>query len=224
MRRLDKKNNADVEQDVVKSEGGVQETPRQKLSIVQRIKQAIRNLLEHYFYGWMRYNIILTGKIPSFFLRRFIYKYVYCMNITRNTMINGGCEFRSPWNIQADRCIIMSNAILDGRAGIQIGQDVVFGNGVHIWTEEHDIQDPYFGVGPENRGCVVIDAHAWICSDSTILPKTRIGEGAVVAARACVTRDCEAFGVYGGVPAKKIGERENELRYQLGKKPHWSFY
>ena len=146
------------------------------------------------------------------------------MKITKRTVIYGGCEIRSPWNIKADNCVISTYCILDGRRGITIGDNVVFGGGVHIWTEEHDVNDPLFAVNFDNAQPVVIENHAWICSDSTILPGIHIGEGAVVATRAVVTKNCEAFGIYGGVPAKKIGTRTNKLEYQLNGKPTWHFY
>ena len=40
-----------------------------------------------------------------------------------------------------------------------------------------------------------------------------IGEGAVIAAGAVVTNDIEPYTIVGGVPAKKIGERNKNLDY-----------
>lgn len=196
-----------------------QTTQKKKICIY-----AVYHYFEHISYGLMRYNLLRVGKIPSFTIRRFLYKWVYCMDITKNTNIYGGCEIRSPWNIHADRCVIAVGCILDGRSGITIGQDVVFGSNVHVWTQEHAVNDPYFRVLAENSKPVVIENHAWICSDSTLLPGTRIGEGAVVASRACVTKDCEPYCIYGSVPAKRIGERNKDLQYKLDKRPTWFFY
>ncbi len=187
---------------------------RQLLSIAYRLA-----------YGFTRYAVIQVGKIPSFFIRNLCYRFIFCMDITKNTVINGGCEFRSPWNIHADRCIISNHCILDGRSEIYIGQNVVFGVCVHIWTMEHSINDPYFRVLAENAKPVTIGERCWICSDVTILPGCKIEEGIVVAARACVTQNCdEPFGVYGGIPARKIGERTKELKYTTDSKPCWMFY
>jgi acetyltransferase-like isoleucine patch superfamily enzyme len=180
--------------------------------------------LEPYFYGLMRYSTIIVGKIPSHRIRNFFMRYVFCMQITKNTVIYGGCEIRSPWNIKADRCVISTYCILDGRNGIEIGNDVVFGGGVHIWTEEHNIDDEYFLAHEENKKGVIIDEHAWICSDSTILPGVHVGKGAVVASRAVLTKDADVYGVYAGIPAKKIKERNNNLKYKLNGKPTWHFY
>ena len=193
-------------------------------SLVKRIAGMCYSFFLPYVYGWMRLWIVICGKLPSHRLRNILYRCVFNMKITKNTVIYAGCELRSPWNIHADRCVISTNCILDGRRGIWIGQDVVFGSGVHVWTEEHDINDPWFAVNMDNAMPVKIAAHAWICSDSTILPGVNIEEGVVVASRACVTKGCEAFGVYGGIPAKKIKERNRKLKYQLNGKPTWHFY
>jgi len=193
-------------------------------SVLKNLLRKLYRFLDGYMYGYMRYCIIQTGKIPSFRVRNSLYRFVFYMKITKKTVIYSGCEFRSPWNIKADNCVIAGGCIFDGRRGIEIGEHVVFGSGVHIWTEEHSIDDPYFSVLTENAQPVYIETRAWICSDSTILPGVTIGEGAVIASRACVTRTCEPFGVYAGVPAKKIKERNKKILYELPGKAHWHFY
>lgn len=180
--------------------------------------------LNAYLYGWMRYNIIKTGNIPSYRLRLFFYKYVYRMKISRRTVIFSHCEIRTPWKIHIGRSTIAGNCILDGRNGLFIEDDVVLGTGVHIWTEEHELNDPYFRVMPQNKQSVRIRRHAWVCSDTTLLPGVIVGEGAVVASKACVTKDCGEYGVYAGIPAKKIADRNRNLKYKLPGKPTWHFY
>ena len=194
------------------------------VSTKKGIKTQIYDFLAHYGYGLMRLSILLVSRIPSNRVRNLLYRHIFRAKISKKTVINGGVEIRSPWNLHADRCVVMNNCILDCRHGISIGEDVVFGTGVHIWTEEHDMNDPNFAVTSDHSKPVVINKHAWICSDSTILPGIIIGEGAVVASRACVVKDCDPFGVYGGVPAKKISSRNIDLSYQLSGKPHWHFY
>ena len=48
-----------------------------------------------------------------------------------------------------------------------------------------------------------------------VLPGVRIGRGAVVAAGTVVTKDVPPHAFVGGVPAKVIGERTQDLRYEL---------
>lgn len=209
-----------------RSNKGQQKNEQQKSHDKEEVsiyKRAYR-WLNAYLYGWCRYNIILVGKIPSNRIRRLFYKYIFRMKISKGTVIGGGCEFRSPWNIVIGNSTIAWKCILDGRNGIKIGDNVVFGTSVHVWTAEHDLNDPYFRVLEHNKKPVEIDDRAWICSDSTLLPGVHVYEGAVVAARACVTKDCEDYGVYGGVPAKYLNARNRDLKYKLSGKPTWHFY
>lgn len=60
-------------------------------------------------------------------------------------------------------------------------------------------------------GDVTLKKHALIGAGSIILPGIIVNEGAAVAAMSLVNRDCEAFYIYGGVPAKKIKNRSNNL-------------
>lgn len=200
---------------------GISITKSNKESIVKRI---VVFLFYRVFYGWVRYNVILVGKIPSYCIRYILYRFIFRAKITGKTYIAGGCEIRSPWNLVADKCIIMNGCILDARNGIFIGNNVVFGTGVHVWTEEHNMNDSGFRVLDENRGSVKIMERAWICSDSTILPGVTVGEGAVLASRACATKHLDDFKVYAGVPAKRISNRNKDIDYELPSLPGWFFW
>ena len=171
--------------------------------------------IKEYMSGLCRYATIFTGKIPSHTVRKFLYRNVFCMEIHKKAVIYGGCEFRAPWNISIGKSIIGLGSILDGRNGIEIKNNVCTATECYIWTEQHDINDPMFGTSKKENKKVIIDDHAWITSRTTILPGVHVGEGAVVAAGAVVTKDCEPFSVYVGIPAKKIAERNNNLKYEL---------
>ena len=52
----------------------------------------------------------------------------------------------------------------------------------------------------------ILGYRAVMYAGSTLLPGLRVGENAVVMAGATVTKDIPAFEVWGGVPARKLGE------------------
>ena len=155
----------------------------------------------------------LAGYIPSRHLRRWTYRFVFGMRVSRTAVIYGGAEIRSPSRIViGEHTVIGHGAILDGRFGLCIGSNVNLSTGVWIWTAQHDPQSPEF----KSRGApVVIGDYAWLSSRCTILPGICVGEGAVVAAGAVVAEDVPPYTIVGGVPARAIGHRTRDLRYQL---------
>ena len=62
-----------------------------------------------------------------------------------------------------------------------------------------------------NHADVRIGRHVVIGAGSIVLPGVTIEEGVAVCALSLVTRDCHSFGIYAGVPAKRIGERKRDL-------------
>lgn len=116
------------------------------------------------------------------------------VSIGPNTIINGHCH-------------------LDGRGGLTIGENVNISSHVLLIAGSHHINDPsFFGYAE----AITIEDYVWLCTRCTILSGVTVGRGAVVAAGAVVTKDVEPFTVVGGVPARKIGERNSDLRYNLG--------
>jgi acetyltransferase-like isoleucine patch superfamily enzyme len=95
-----------------------------------------------------------------------------------------------------------------------IGRNVNLSSEVLIRTAQHDYQSPDFKTVFHP---VKIEDYVWLGPRCIILPGVTVGEGAVVAAGAVVTKDVEPYTLVGGVPAKKIGERPKNLQYTLGK-------
>lgn len=62
----------------------------------------------------------------------------------------------------------------------------------------------------ENKYSVVIGNDVWIASNVTLLEGINIGDGAIIAAGAVVTKDVPPYAIVGGVPAKVIRYRFNE--------------
>lgn len=166
--------------------------------------------------GYHRWMMIETGRIPSHHIRKFIYRRLYLVDLSSNTAIYYGAEIRAGINLHiAEGSIIGDNVILDARNGISIGRNVNFSSDVHIWTEQHDHSDPEFRCLSDSSYQVKICDRAWIGPSVTILHSVTIGEGAVVAAGSVVTKDVAPFSIVAGIPAKKIGERNSDLRYSL---------
>lgn len=121
-------------------------------------------------------------------------------------------EVRNGRNISiGDGSIIGMWVTLDGREGITIGKNVKFSSEVALWTLQHDYNSPTFAT---TGGPIVVGDRAWISFRATILPGVTIGEGAVVAANAVVTKDVEPYTVVGGIPARPRAKRTSDLSYE----------
>ena len=172
--------------------------------------------IKAYLNGLSMFYCMKVSSLPSQYIRVLCYKQVCYMSIADSVCIYGGLEIRDPHKIKIGRgSIIGSNVILDDRNKICIGENTNFSSNVSIWTEQHDHRDPYFRCETQQKKPVVIEDRVWIGPNAIILHSVTIGEGAVVAAGAVVTKDVPPFSIVGGIPAKVIGSRNSNLKYEF---------
>lgn len=104
---------------------------------------------------------------------------------------------------------IGSNSYIGARGELQIGNDVIMGPMVTIFSENHNYESmntPIRKQGESRKG-ISIEDDCWIGAGSTILDGVTVGQGSVIAAGSVVTRDVEAYSVVAGVPARLIRSR-----------------
>lgn len=110
------------------------------------------------------------------------------IHVGENVFINACCHFQDHGGVTLGN-------------GCQIGHNVVFA------TLNH-------GLEPADRGTtypapIVLGRNVWVGSNATILQGVTIGDNAVVAAGAVVSRDVPANTIVGGVPARIIKRIDN---------------
>jgi acetyltransferase-like isoleucine patch superfamily enzyme len=157
----------------------------------------------------------VVSKVPIHRVRNAFYRELMAVEIGPKSSVHLGLRLYTRSNISIGRSTVVDrDCILDGRGGINIGDNVNLAPEVAILTAAHDPNSSSFA-GVESA--VVIDDYAWIGTRAMVLPGVRIGRGAVVAAGAVVTRDVPTLAIVAGVPARQIGERpEAALQYDLG--------
>lgn len=154
-----------------------------------------------------------VGKFPSRSVRK-VFLRSYLGSFEKGSSIQMNCKFLNGRKVYlGNRNVINFGCLFDGRHfPIHIGDDVSIGPEATILTLSHDPQSPEF----LNLGSgVVIGNNVWIAYRAVIMPGVTIGDGAVIAAGAIVTRDVAPYSIVAGAPAKKIGERNPNLNYQL---------
>ncbi len=125
--------------------------------------------------------------------------------------IGHGCRLSSsmrcwaPWNlVLGDLVCIAEKVDCYSVAKIEIGNKVTVSQRSFLCTASHDIRSLR---RPLLHRPIRIEDHAWLCAESFVGPGVRVGEGAVVAARAVVSKDVNPWEVVGGNPAKFIKNR-----------------
>lgn len=76
-----------------------------------------------------------------------------------------------------------------------------------LFFEEWELEKTRVSEAWDNKGDIVIGNDVWIGYEAVILAGVTIGDGAVIGARAVVTKDVAPYTVVGGVPARPIKKR-----------------
>lgn len=154
---------------------------------------------------------IVVASFPSARLRKLFYQRVMQVEMAPGVFIHSGLwlDCRRQLVI-GENSVINQRCRLDARGFITIGKNVSISPEVHIITADHDISTD--DIGGRNRP-VTIGDFVFVGSRAMILPGVDIGEGAVVAAGAVVTKSVAPRDVVAGIPAKKIGTRTSKFNY-----------
>ncbi len=153
--------------------------------------------------------------VPIFFIRKTVFL-LAGLKMGKGSVIHMGCKFFDPRNIRIGQdTIIGEGAFLDGRDALVIGDHVDIASEVMIFNSEHDLESPTFTAVNEP---IKIGNYVFIGPRAILLPGINIGDGAIIAAGAVVTKDVAPNTIVGGVPAKLIGQRKlKDHKYILGR-------
>lgn len=85
-----------------------------------------------------------------------------------------------------------------------------------LFYEEWELEKSNITTVLDNKGDIVIGNDVWIGYEAVIMAGVHIGDGAIIAARAVVTKDVPPYTIVGGTPAKEIRKRfDAEVIQQL---------
>lgn len=149
--------------------------------------------------------------LPSHTLRIWYYRNIMKFNIATGASILIGCKFGcTQYFALGKNSTINQNCNLDNRSGLYIKENVSIAAGCAFITADHIMDSPTF----EGRGRkIVIEDYVFIGYGAIVLGGVTLGKGCVVGAGSVISKNTENYSVYVGIPAKKIKERNNDLRY-----------
>lgn len=157
------------------------------------------------------YTNTIVPHLPIWSLRRKALSIIGTF-IGKETYIDRHCHIMSPNKLKVGNFTHINRmTTLDARGGLTIGDSVSVSHGVMIMSGSHDFNSRQFLV---RFLPITIEDYVWIGCGAIILQNVTIGKGAVVAAGAVVTKDVPPYSVVGGIPAKIIGHRSEDLDYK----------
>ena len=148
---------------------------------------------------------LLPNPLRNFYLR------IFGIILGNKSSIHRKCKFFHIGNLKiGQNSVVNWGCYLDNRRGIFIGNNVGIAHNTKIYTLGHDLNDPKF----RSKGKpVYIEDNVFIFSNSIIMPGVTIGEGAIILAGSVITKDIEAWTIWGGNPAKKIRDHKRDIDY-----------
>jgi acetyltransferase-like isoleucine patch superfamily enzyme len=155
------------------------------------------NLMEHSTINALSYDGVEIG--DNFTLGK--YAMIECTGVLRNV----GASLKIGNNVG-----INHYCFIGVRGDVEIGDNVIFGPRVNVFSENHIFEDLEIPI--KNQGVkkdkTTIGSDVWIGANVSIMSGVTIGDGCVIAAGAVVTDDVEPYSIVGGVPAKLIKLRK----------------
>jgi putative colanic acid biosynthesis acetyltransferase WcaF len=146
------------------------------------------HLSPHSFYGW----------------RRFLYR-LFGATIGKKVLIRKSVICNYPWNLSiGDYSWIGDQVNLYALEKIIIAKQVVISQQAYLCTGTHNHEAVRFSLIVKS---ICIETSAWVALGALVMPGVTVGEGALIGARAVLTKDAKPWTIYQGIPAQPVGER-----------------
>lgn len=144
---------------------------------------------------------------------RMYYRQINNMSIVinRGGIITGSVNLSYPENIEIGKNSYINGGDISAspNAYVKIGENCMISYNVHIRTDMHIHKD--VTIPMKFQGCteadIIIEDDVWIGYGVQIMPGVHIEKGCIIGAGAIVTSDTTPYGVYVGVPARRIKDR-----------------
>jgi maltose O-acetyltransferase len=158
------------------------------------------------------YNNLITY-LPNHLIRILFLRYFLKVKIGKMVFVHMGCRFEGKIQI-GDNSVIGRRCILIGN--IKIGKNVSITAECYLFSMSHYVNDPYFKTFDKE---ILIDDYCWLGARAIVYPGVKMEEGSVLGANSVATKKIDSYEIHVGSPAKKINNRNAELKYNLNYSP-----
>lgn len=175
---------------------------------IKKIYQFFKRYLDEIIFIFTNY---ILCNIPLWPVRKFFYR-LQGLKIGTGSRIMMKTRVVYPQGIRIGKhTYINENCFLDGRSGIEIGDNVTIAIYSKLITGGHSVDDDNFEY---KGGKIVIEDHVVVFADSVVLGGAYLKRGSAFSAKSLVRKGIyEESGIYGGNPAAYIRQRKSNLKY-----------
>lgn len=147
---------------------------------------------ERYFVSFNRWRILLLR--------------LFGARIGQGCFVKSSCEVWQPWKLSlGDYVTLGEHVVCYAVDQITIGDQTTVSRDAFLCCAGHDVASPIMEL---TYVPITVGANAWIAARAIVMPGRNIGDGAVVAAGAVVTKDVPPWTVVVGNPARVVKRRE----------------
>lgn len=166
-------------------------------SLANRARRAVWNLC---------YALLFRTSPRPFHAWRSMILRLFGAKLAPNCHFYPKCRIWAPWNLVCEEAVgVGDDAELYNPSLLTIGSHAVISQGAYLCGATHLYNEPSFRLVSYP---MAIGAYAWVCARATVSPGVNVAEGAILALGSIATKDLEPFGIYAGMPARKVKERD----------------
>lgn len=131
---------------------------------------------------------------------------LYGAQVGKGVVIKPNVNIKYPWFLSIGNFVWIGEDVwIDNLGGVQIGDNVCVSQGALLLSGNHDYKSVTFDLIVKE---IIIESGAWIGAKSTVVQGLTVGSHAVLSVGSVATSNLSPNGIYQGVPAVKVRERE----------------
>lgn len=130
---------------------------------------------------------------------------IFGARIGKGVVIKPSVNIKYPWKLSVgDYSWIGEEVWIDNLDQVTLGSSVTLSQGALLLTGNHNFKKQGFDL---ITGPILVESGAWIGAKSLVGPGVIVATHAVLAVGSVTTKNLDAWGIYRGNPAVKVGER-----------------
>lgn len=131
----------------------------------------------------------------------------------QNVNVHQGAVFGTGRNLRVgNESNLGVNARINGRGGVSLGEHVLMGPDIIIYSGTHTFSDISVPIQKQEMryAPVIVGNDVWLGARVIIMPGVTIGDGCIVGANSVVTKDLPPYSICAGTPARVIKYRKKQ--------------